>query len=49
MWIIVSPATESGRAGTQQYSGWDTELDCVPMKILASTSYISFVIKRVIF
>ncbi len=47
MWVIVSPATESGRADTQQYGSWDTELDCVPMKSLASTPYISFVIKRV--
>ena len=49
MWVIVSPATESGRVDTQQYGGWDTELDCVLMEGLASTWYISFVIKRVTF
>jgi len=47
MWVIVSPATESDRAGTRQYSGWDTELDCVPVEIFAFSRYTSFVIKRV--
>ena len=49
MLVIVSPATRSGRADTQQYGGWDTELDCVPVEGLVFTRYISFVIKRVTF
>jgi hypothetical protein len=49
MWVIVSPATESGWAGTHQCGGWDTELDCVPMEGLASARYIFFVIIRVTF
>ena len=49
MRVTVSPATEGGRADTQQYGGWDTELDYVPVEGLVSTRYIFFVIKRVTF
>jgi len=43
----TNPVTRGDRIGTQQCSGWDTELDCVPVGALTLISYISFVINRV--